>query len=43
MGSKEILGELGEDVSNLEKEVFKVRKSKLKVSNTPDQIQRFKT
>lgn len=43
ISSKDTIGELGEDVSNLEKEVFRVRKSKIKQSRTPEQIQKIKT
>jgi hypothetical protein len=43
ISSKDTIGELGEDVSNLEKEVFRVRKSKIKHSRTPEQIQKIKT
>lgn len=43
ISSKDTIGELGEDVSNLEKEVFRVRKSKIKQSQTPEQMEKIKT
>ena len=43
ISSKLTMGELGEDMSNLEKEIFRVRKSKMKQSRTPEQIQKIKT
>ena len=43
LSSIDDLGELAEDVSNLEKEVFRVKKSKIKQSRTPEQIRKIKT